>query len=168
MDKNEQKVCCFTGHRSQTLPWKFSEEGMRFSIFKINLLLAIKKSINEGYTHFISGMGLGVDLIAAELILALKKQNENITLECALPCQEQEKMWDLKSKKRYYIILEQADIITKVSDCRYFNGCMKKRNQYMINKSSKIIAVFSGMAGGTEQTISMAKEKGIDLIEIVP
>lgn len=58
---------CFTGHRPQSLPWKFRESGIRFWLFKKKLKKIVEKSINDGYTHFISGMALGVDMIAAEI-----------------------------------------------------------------------------------------------------
>ena len=40
-------------------------------------------------THFISGMAIGVDMIAAEIVLELKKDYPQITLECAIPCETQ-------------------------------------------------------------------------------
>ena len=42
---------------------------------------------NEGVTHFITGMALGVDMYAAEIVLDLKSKYPHITLESAIPCE---------------------------------------------------------------------------------
>ena len=57
------KVCAFTGHRPQSLPFGFNEADERC----INLKKALREQIinlveNEGITHFISGMAIGVDM----------------------------------------------------------------------------------------------------------
>lgn len=164
---NKKQTACFTGHRPQKLPWGFNEDsidciGMK-EIAKIEIQNAI---INYGITHFISGMAIGFDMIAAELVLELKKYYPFITLECAIPCKEQDKLWREQQKERYKYILSKADKITYVSDRPYFDGCMKKRNEYMIDNSSVLIALFNGKAGGTKQTVDYAKEKGLK-VEII-
>ena len=42
----------------------------------------------------------------------------------------------------YNKILKQADKITYVSNCNYYNGCMAKRNKYMIDSVDGIKFVF--------------------------
>lgn len=162
------QVCCFTGHRPSALPWGYNESGIRFLVFKRKLKKAIKITIANGCCHFISGMALGVDVIAAELVLELKQTNPNIILECAIPCNNQSCKWPSQSINRYNCILEQADKVTVVTDKPYFNGCMQKRNQYMINNSGRVIAVFNGTIGGTSQTIKSAENAGREVIIIKP
>ncbi len=87
-------------------------------------------------------------------------------MECAIPCLNQTYRWSEKNKNEYESILKQADIVTYVSKTYYFNGCMAKRNKYIVDKSSRLIAVFSGAEGGTKQTIEMAKEKNLDIVII--
>lgn len=111
-------------------------------------------------------MALGIDMIAAEIVLKLKKKHPSIKLECAIPCLNQTSSWQKNSIKRYQEILSKADKITKVSDVNYFNGCMQKRNEYMLNKSSLLMAVFNGSAGGTKHTVDLAKRKGIEIVII--
>ena len=69
-----KKICGFTGHRPQSLPWGYNENCAEFYKFKNNLTNIIKNSINKGYTFFISGMALGVDMIAAKTIIELKSE----------------------------------------------------------------------------------------------
>ena len=162
------RICCFTGHRPQSLPWGYNESGLAFILFKNKLKKAIKSAIADGFNHFISGMALGVDMLAAELVLELKKKHPNIILECAIPCKNQSCKWQSDSVDRYNAILEQADKVTMVSDTNYFNGCMQKRNKYMIDKSERVIAVFNGTPGGTAQTIESAKKAGREVVIIKP
>ena len=57
---------------------------------------------NEGVTHFITGMALGVDMYAAEIVLDLKSKYHHITLESAIPCETQAIKWSVASRERYY------------------------------------------------------------------
>ena len=62
------KTCAFTGHRPQNLPFGFNEEDERCIDLKKTLREQIINLIeNEGVTHFISGMAIGVDMYAAEI-----------------------------------------------------------------------------------------------------
>ena len=90
----------------------------------------------------------------------------DLILECAIPCINQTYRWKEEQKLEYEYILKNADIITYVSKSYYFNGCMAKRNKYIVDKSSRLIAVFSGAEGETKQTIDMAKTKNLDIVII--
>lgn len=160
-------TCCFTEHRPSSLPWHYDEQGSLFNNFRSRFKEEIIKAILEGYTHFISGMALGVDIIAAEIVLMLKSKYKGITLECAIPCRNQCDNW-VTGKDRYQSIINKADKVTLVCDSDYYDGCMAKRNKYMVDNSNKVIAVFNGRRGGTQQTINMAKKAGLDVVIINP
>ena len=113
-------------------------------------------------------MAIGSDLICASLVLEFKKKYKNVILECAIPCLNQTEKWTETDKLTYKKIIEKADIISYVSKEQYFDGCLKKRNEYMVNKSSLVIAIYNGKVSGTKQTISLANKKGIDVIIIKP
>ena len=67
------KTCAFTGHRPQSLPFGFDESDKRCTSLKSVMRDQIVALIeNEGVTHFITGMALGVDMYAAEIVLDLK------------------------------------------------------------------------------------------------
>lgn len=159
---------CFTGHRPKSLPWGYNEQGLRFFLFKRKLRKAIINAIKDGYDHFISGMALGMDMLSAEIVLELKSKYPNIKLECAIPCTNQSSKWPIESAVRYNKILSQADIVTYVSKTSYYDGCMQKRNKYMLENSSRIIACYNGTAGGTKQTIELANKLNVDTIIIKP
>ena len=57
------KTCAFTGHRPQSLPFGFDESDKRCTSLKSVMRDQIVALIeNEGVTHFITGMALGVPL----------------------------------------------------------------------------------------------------------
>ena len=89
--------CCFTGHRPQKL--NFTEEEI-----KVLLDNAIDKAIEKGYVTFITGMAMGVDIWAAEIVLQKRKSNTDIHLICAIPHPEFEKN-ETKLKKIDFIKL---------------------------------------------------------------
>lgn len=163
--KNE--TVCFTGHRSQKLPWGFNESDERCLKMKEKLKTEIVKTVESGYTTFISGMALGFDMICAELVLELKKTYPHIKLICALPCKNQYKKWSDRQRQRYKNILKQADIVRYVSE-EYTDTCMLERNDYMLNNSSIVIALYNGKGGGTGYTIKKAKTMNLQTMIINP
>lgn len=161
------KVCCFTGHRPQSLPFGFNEDDVRCKRLKELLKTEIVKMIGQGVTAFVSGMALGIDLFAAELVLELQKQYPEITLECAIPCENQAARWNEAARDRYFGIIERCDSETLLQT-RYTPDCMQKRNEYMVNKSDYIIAVWNGRPSGTGNTVNYARQQGKAVIAINP
>ncbi len=161
-----QKTCCFTGHRPKSLPWGYNETGLKCLAFKIKLKHIIEKQLDKGVTNFICGMAMGVDLIAAEMIIKLKKRYENISLEAAIPCKNQTNKWSFDYVERYKNILEYCDKVTYISES-YTYDCMLKRNKYMVDNSDVVIAVWNGSSrSGTGATIRYANAKNKEVIII--
>lgn len=147
--------CCFTGHRPEKM---FRAE----CDIKKDLEREIKQSIDSGFKVFISGMARGTDLWAAEIVLKQKRNNQDIKLICAIPYIGFEKSWSIKTQTQYHHILDHADFI-KVLDQSYSLRVFQIRNEWMVNYSSKVIAVFNGKAGGTKNTIDYAARLGIPI-----
>lgn len=153
-------IACFTGHRPKDLPWGYNNSDNRRLRYLKALDDLISRVIKEdGANIFLDGMAIGVDQDAALLVLG--KKNEDIKLKCILPCPDQEKMWSRDEQNTYHKILDLADNVTYLNN-RYTPTCMKERNEYMVNHSSILIAVYdkAKRASGTAQTIRLAKEKG--------
>lgn len=158
---------CFTGHRSQKMPWGFNEDDERCKEMKKALREKIIEAIKNGYIYFISGMALGFDMICAELVLELKKTYPHINLICAIPCKDQYKIWNDEQIKRYKHILSESDNVRCLYET-YNDKCMLERNDYMLNNSSLVIALYDGKGGGTGYTIKKAKAKGLKIEIISP
>lgn len=162
------KSCAFTGHRPQNLPFGFREDDERCTTLKKILKEQIVSLItDESVTHFISGMALGVDMYAAEIVLELKKTYPDITLESAIPCETQAAKWNAAMRERYYGIAAQCDKETLLQT-HYTPDCMDKRNRYMVDHADYIIAVWDGKPSGTGKTVMYAQSKGKVIIKVNP
>lgn len=76
-----------------------------------------------------------------------------------------EKSWSQEWKDRYNSILQRSDHIVFICQ-HYSKACFQIRNKWMVNHSTRVIAVFNGEKGGTNNTIDYAKKQGKDLILI--
>ena len=158
---NKEKTCCFTGHRPDKLPWGEDEADPRCARLKRSLAQAVEDAYAAGFRHFISGMARGCDLYCAEAVLALRERHGDVTQECARPCETQANSWPEGERDRYQQILDQCDFETLVQR-RYDRFCMMRRNQYMVDRSSRLIAVYNGVPkGGTCQTLRYAMKRGV-------
>ena len=159
---DREKTCCFTGHRPDKLPWGEDEDDPRCQRLKARLGQLIEDAYAAGTRHFISGMARGCDLYCAEAVLGLRERETDVTLECARPCQTQADSWPEKERERYQSILDRCNFETLVQHS-YDRYCMMRRNRYMADRSSRIIAVYNGVPrGGTAQTLAYALKKGLE------
>ena len=158
-----KKICCCTGHRPQKFPWNYGE-GKEHKKYLAEMTRQIEKLIDSGYTYFISGGAIGVDMDFADAVLQVKKQYKDIMLEIAVPCRNQDLKWSKDDKKRYEKILSNADFVNVLSES-YTSFCMQKRNEYMVDKSNLVLAFWNGEEiGGTWNTINYAERKGKQLL----
>ena len=99
----------------------------------------------------------GVDMYAAEIVLELKKQDPQITLEYAIPYERQAAYWSEPLRNRYFSIAEQCDQETMLQR-QYTPDCLRKRNRYMVDHAEIVLAVWNGRPSGTGQTVWYARE----------
>ncbi len=166
---DREHSCCFTGHRPQKLPWGFDESDARCAELKSKLRSAIRLAIAHGKTMFFTGMAMGTDIWAAEIVLELKEelQELGIRLVAVIPHSGQEAKYPEDLKQRYRRIISEADKCIVLQE-HYTDGCMQRRNRYMVDNSSMLIAVYSGDGGGTGYTFDYAKDQGVQIIWIDP
>ena len=165
---DKSTTACFTGHRSQKLPWRFDEEDQRCKAMKSTLRFEIEKAIQRGYRTFLCGMALGFDMICAETVIDLKKKYSDVKIVGALPCKTQDIKWFDKDRKRYRDLLNRLDCVRCIYDEYIGAECMLERNRYMVDNSSLMIALFNGLSGGTKSTIDYAKREGLEIVIIKP
>ena len=163
----KQNTCCFTGHRAQKLPWGTREDDPRCAGLKIRLYDQLEELYDRGIRHFICGMAQGSDLLFCEEALKLRQDKGDITVEAALPCPEQSGRWLPGQQARYRELLAACDFVTCLSQS-YTADCMRRRNEYMVDKSCILLAVYSGRYGGTMQTVNYAARCGLEVIRLEP
>ncbi len=160
-------TCCFTGHRPEKLPWGDNEADPRCAALKQKLRDAVEAAYEEGMRHFICGMARGCDFYFAEIVAALRQKKPDVTLEAAIPCPTQADSWTAEDQARWRSLLAQCDMETLVQD-RYTQGCMLRRNRYMVDHSALVIAVYDGASGGTRRTLEYALRQKVPFIDIPP
>ena len=157
--------CCFTGHRHEKLT--ASKE-----VVVSKLRIAVDEAIRNGYTTFITGMAPGVDVWAAALVFEAKKMHPNIKLMAAVPYPKFGKSRDYLRNLEYKRIIEKADYVKFISNS-YYKGVFQKRNIWMVDHASLIIAICHKddgiiIEGGAKNTVDYAEQLGreVKFIEI--
>lgn len=150
---------CFTGHRPEKLQQTEKE------ICK-GLEQEIRKAIDSGIYVFITGMARGVDIWAAEIVLRLRNEGQNVKLICAGPYEGFERGWSHDWQQRYNAVLRSADLVRYICP-GYSKACFQIRNEWMVDHSALVIAVFNGQPSGTKNTIDYAKRKGVAYRNII-
>lgn len=135
---------------------------MRCHALKAQIMDAVEGAYKKGYRHFICGMALGCDLYFCEAVLELRDKKAGVTVEAAIPCEEQAGRWREKDRGRYFALVERCDLETMVQH-HYSAGCMQRRDRYMVDQSSLLIAAYDGQTlGGTMYTLTYALRKKLD------
>ena len=159
-----ETTCCFTGHRPDKLPWRDDEGDPRCLDLKRRLAEALDDAYGRGYRHFLCGMALGCDLYFCEAALDLRARRPGVTLEAAIPCEEQCARWRERDRNRYFTLVGECDLETMVQH-RYTAGCMQRRDRYMVDRSSLLLAAYDGMSlGGTMYTLTYALRQGLETV----
>lgn len=151
--------CCFSGHRPAKLPWGNDETDPRCHDLKQEIAARLEGIYEAGYRHFICGMAAGCDLYFAEAVLELRRRRSDVTLEAAVPCDGQADGWPAALRQRYEALVADCDEVSVIQHA-YTPGCMQRRNQYMVEHASLLLAVYDGQPGGTMQTILHARRLG--------
>jgi uncharacterized phage-like protein YoqJ len=112
-------------------------------------------------TEVVSGMALGWDTAIALAALEL-----DLPLIAAVPFDGQERMWPAESQAQYRAILARAAEVVVVSSGGYAPWKMQTRNEWMVDCADKLLALWSGSAGGTKNCVEYAKKSGACVINV--
>jgi len=155
--KNKSFSVCFTGHRAIENPAAIKEAT------ECEVIRLIKKGARIFYT----GMAVGFDLLASEIVISLKAKYPDIQLYSVLPCPQEYQMKPMTSneKLKYIYVLSKADYIVTLSDV-FYNGCFLVRNSFLVDSSQCCICYLTKGRSGTAYTVRKAWEKNIEIINI--
>lgn len=150
----------FTGHRF--IPYDKREQ------LTVALKTAILEQYRKGNKKFINGGAVGFDMLAAEMVLSLQEQYEDITLTIVVPFREQPAKFLYTDKVRYQRIISKADKIVVLSE-KYYDGCFLRRNDYMLRYAVEVISYYDGKSkGGTYYTYQKAVQAGLPITNLYP
>lgn len=144
---------CFTGHRG------VDEANARAALAK-HIRYAIT---NCGSTNFIVGGAVGIDTIAAEVVLSLREEFPHIRLFVAVPFRGFTAKWNATQKARFASICRSCDGIHVVADS-YSRAAYQRRNEYMVDRADLVIAYYNGSAGGTRNCVSYAQSHHVPIV----
>lgn len=145
----------FTGHRNIAYA--------QYPQIKGQLKVAIYNSYLQGIRKFYCGMAIGFDLLAAEAVLEMKGQLHDITLSAVVPYRNQSERFSPSARQKYDAVLGKADEVTILGE-EYHTRCFLERNDYMVERSSLLIAYFDGNPkGGTFYTCHKAASRGLPI-----
>lgn len=152
-EDKRKKRCCFTGHRPQKLTRPVDD-------IKVDLENEILKAIADGYNTFITGMALGTDIWAGRIVVRLKDRFPDLKLIAVVPFPGFSDTWDEEWREKYEQLLENADLVKTICP-EYSEAAYQLRNQWMVDHSNRVIAVYDGKAGGTRNTINYARKNKV-------
>lgn len=151
--RSEMKTCCVTGHRDIPLHQQ--------QTIRSRLEQEVERAIADGYICFLSGFAEGIDLMFAKIIADKCRMYPYIRLEAVLPY-----------RGRYTRLMKTADTRALLDSCTAVqvvsetshSGVYHQRNRYMVERSSRVIAVYDGReTGGTVYTVQYARRQEKDV-----
>lgn len=147
---DKSRAVSFTGHR--ILPRDFSAEEVEKAVYK---------AINDNFDTFLVGMAIGFDSLCFRVLEGVRL-NKDIKIIACVPCSDQSEFFNKKQKKEYDRMIKEADEVITLGE-KYQSGCMQKRNAFMIDNSSRLIAYLRIKGGGTYSTVKYAVEQGLEI-----
>ena len=145
------KTLAFTGHRPNKLGGYGKETRVKLFNFAKGILLEEKPDL------VISGMAQGWDHAVA--VAAIKM---GIPLKAAVPFLGQEGMWPAEAQRRYNRVLEKAAEVVIVSEGEFSSKKMMIRNEWMVDRCGKLIALWDGTNGGTSNCVRYARKQNVE------
>lgn len=147
-----------TGHRPERLG--YSKEITYKTDEWITIIEWLKNKIKENnVTDVYCGMADGCDIAYGLAAILLKDDDYPVKLHCVLPCKNYN-----SSNPWYKELKKDADEWIELSD-EFYKGCDNVRDQYMVDHSDKIFAIWDGnKSGGVWSTIKKTQKKNIDII----
>jgi len=154
------KTLCFTGHRPDKLGGYEGDKALAVQIpLQEKLTDIVRRAIEGGFTTFISGGALGIDQMAIESVLHYKRHGCAIKLIIAKPFPGQASKWPSHVQRKFENYCTQADEVINVSPDPYEREKMQIRNEWMVDRSDAVVAVYNGGRGGTGNCVAYARSK---------
>lgn len=142
-----------TGHRPDKLGGYGDRRAFR------NLMWLAESAVERLQPDkVISGMAQGWDTAVAAAALL-----KGIPLVAAIPFKNQESRWPAEGKERYHLMLKMASEIRIISVGAYSPHKMQLRNEWMIDESDYLLALFNGSQGGTRNCLLYRRDHKPDM-----
>ncbi len=153
MTEKRAKSVCITGHRI-----------VKKDLTKESVEKYLKDLIEHNFNTFYVGMALGFDMLCFKILEKIRLEKD-IKIVACIPCLSQPDKFSDLQKEEYFRMIESADEKVVLSQ-KYTPTCMQKRNEYMVDNSSVVLAYLRRNLSGTANTVNYAKKNNIPVIII--
>lgn len=165
------KTVCFTGHRPKELGGYDMKNPIMMELKQHLLNIIYDLVFNHGIRRFMSGGALGADTAAFWCVEIFKRNHPDIASEIenilCTPFLEQSIKWIPEQQELYNKMTKLCNTLVNVENIPNYQDLsvplgtysrlkMDFRNEYMVDHSSKVIAIYSGISGGTRNCIDYA------------
>ena len=155
------KVCAIVGSGNRKAPEAYKNPGFKNSLYsRLESLI-----LGENVTYFLSGMSVGTEMLASEIILELKERYPHISLESVIPYENQASRWNEELRDRYFKIAACCDRETMLQK-HYSPDCFNRQDLYMIEKADIIISAWIQPTTRKDRDLSFAQKLGKRVIDI--
>ena len=155
-----ERSLCFTGHRPDKLP-----TGDELKALLRALEMHITRMVNTaGFNRFYTGLADGIDYYAAQQIFRLRDAGHPVHIVGVQPCEDYREVYRFfrHDMRHFDEMLRQCDKIIVLPGRRFDKGVFLKRNKYMVEHSSAVLAVCDAAGrSGSAQTLAYAKQLGL-------
>ena len=150
---NKAKAVAVTGHRRLYDDYN-----------KKDVIQTFSSLIEIGYDTFLVGMAVGFDTECFHVLEELRKEFSIKIIEC-IPCRCQDETFIVSQKREYRRMIEVADEKIVLQE-EYDKKCMLKRNMFMVDNCSTLVAYMRKESGGTAFTVNYARKKNVYVLNI--
>ncbi|AFZ55584.1 SLOG family protein [Cyanobacterium aponinum] len=123
----------------------------------------INLAVESGIEKFLVGMSRGADFLFARVLSERK-----LSWIAVIPCTDQTCLWNENDRTRHKGLIDKADNVIILSN-EYKHGVMHHRNEYMVDKSEMLLAIYdNSVSGGTAHTVNLALKKHKRVVQFNP
>jgi uncharacterized phage-like protein YoqJ len=159
-------TACFTGHRQiNGQYYNKNNPSTEWTMLRNYLNVVLMELITQDSNltdHFIGGLAIGVDMLAAECVAFTRTFTKlPIKLTGAIPFPSQPSRWPQHSQDHFQHVCSLCNVVVTLSPDPYHPSKMQIRNEWMVNNSDYVIAIWNGVEkGGTWNCITYARSVG--------
>ena len=92
--------------------------------------------------------------------MRIRRKNPDLRLIVALPYPGCDSRWSANWRRQYADVLKAADLVKAISPA-YSMASFQKRDEWLVDQSSRVIGVYDGVSGGTKNTIEYDVRCGV-------
>lgn len=150
-------ILAFTGHRPDKIGGYNASASERLEAFAAGIIIDLKPR------SVITGMALGWDQAVARAAVVL-----GVPIVAAIPFAGQERKWPPESQRAYRELLSKLSELVTVCHGGYEAWKMQRRNEWMVDNCTKLVALWDGSIGGTANCVTYARRVGRETLNVWP